>query len=129
MYVSQKVLFLNAALWKQREYMNTITVCISLALTVILVCFTGTFWFKIPLKIPKKLKSYIKKFWKCYIKNVWCWILKFKGYQHMVQKMWKIWANFGNVYLKNLLKTHYEEKKLTLQKNKKDEQVNSNNKN
>ena len=72
--------------------------------------------FNLKFKIPKKLKSHIKK--------IWYWILKFKGYWNVVQNVCKIWANFGNFYVKNVLKTLRKEKINTLQV-KNPEQLNS----
>ena len=56
--------------------------------------------------------SYQKK------KKNWYWILKFKGYRHLVQKVCKIWANFGNFYVKNVLKPYYGDKKIIIFKYK-----------
>ena len=68
--------------------------------------------------MSKKIKSHSKTFQY--------WILKFRGYQHVVQKVCKIWANFGNFWKRqNCAQNILPIEKSLHHTSKKGEQVNS----
>ena len=74
--------------------------------------------------LKSRLKSWRKS--KSHIKKFWYWILKFKGYRHVVQKVCKKWANFGSFHVKNVLKTYYEEEKTVVTKTTDESQTSTN---